>query len=156
MVGLIGEGRDQPLGLRDIGKPGSVTTMINEMYKKKTGTISTTRGAGDAGAVHAGGSHQPGRIDGTGKDPGSAEGDRSQAEPADDGLSRREIRREGQQQPGLDALLIQIQGDRYVAVWPRRTAGGAAGASLQGLVRACTDLNFEGGLRLILCRTDLP
>src|SRR4051794_27778047 len=81
----------------DIGKPGSTTYQINEMYKKKTGNDLDDTSARHAGLSRSCRCDQPGGLDRSDQDPGRAQGDRPQAEPAPHGLQGRQVRREGQQ-----------------------------------------------------------
>ena len=77
----------------DIGKPGSTTYKINEMYKAKTGRDLDDTSARNmqsffalADAINRAGSTEPEKI----RDALSQ--DRSQARAADDGLQRRKVR----------------------------------------------------------------
>ena len=61
-----------------VGKPGSVPTLFNELYKKKTGgdELDDVVGARPAGLPGAGRRDQPRRLDRSRQDPGGAEGHR--------------------------------------------------------------------------------
>jgi branched-chain amino acid transport system substrate-binding protein len=106
----------------DIGKPGSVTYLINEMYKKKRGVdLDDTAGRAMQGlftlaeAINRAGSTEPARIQAALK--------ATDLKPNQLMMGYRGVKFDEKGNNSLaDALLIQIQGDKYVAVWPAAAA----------------------------------
>ena len=106
----------------DIGKPGSTTYLVNEMYKKKRGTdLDDTAGRAMQGvlvladAINRAGSTEPAKIQAALK--------ATDLKPNQLMMGYRGVKFDAKGNNILaDALLIQIQGDRYVAVWPDKSA----------------------------------
>ena len=106
----------------DIGKPGSVTYLINEMYKKKRGVdLDDTAGRAMQGmlvlaeAINRAGSTEPVKIQAALK--------ATDLKPNQLMMGYRGVKFDEKGNNSLaDALLIQVQGDRYVAVWPGKAA----------------------------------
>lgn len=106
----------------DVGKPGSVTYLINEMYKKKRGVEmddSTGRAMQGlfviADAINRAGSTEPAKI--------QAALRATDLKPNQLMMGYRGVKFDEKGQNTLaSAMLIQIQGDRYVAVWPTASA----------------------------------
>jgi branched-chain amino acid transport system substrate-binding protein len=111
----------------DIGKPGSVTYLVNDMYKKKTGNdLDDTAGRAMQGffvlveAINRAGSIDPAKI--------QAALTATDLKPNQLMMGYRGVKFDEKGNNVLaSALLIQIQGDKYVAVWPKANAS----ASLQ-------------------------
>jgi len=79
----------------DVGKPGSNTYKINELFKAKYGRdLDDTSARWMQGFLVLADAIQPRRLDRAGEDPSGAARDRSQARTAHDRLSRRQIRRD--------------------------------------------------------------
>ncbi|MEO6269398.1 MAG: ABC transporter substrate-binding protein [Lautropia sp.] len=106
----------------NIGKPGSVTFLINEMYKKKRGVdLDDTAGRAMQGmftlaeAINRAGSTEPAKIQAALK--------ATDLKPNQLMMGYRGVKFDEKGNNSLaDALLIQIQGERYVAVWPGSAA----------------------------------
>ena len=106
----------------DIGKPGSVTYLINEMYKKKRGVdLDDTAGRAMQGllvladAINRAGSTEPAKIQAALK--------ATDLKPNQLMMGFRGVKFDEKGNNTLAAaLLIQIQGNRYVAVWPKASA----------------------------------
>ena len=106
----------------DIGKPGSVTYLINEMYKKKRGVdLDDTAGRAMQGvlvlaeAINRAGSTEPAKIQAALK--------ATDLKPNQLMMGYRGVKFDAKGNNSLaDALLIQVQGDHYVAVWPDKAA----------------------------------
>lgn len=106
----------------DIGKPGSVTDKINEMYKKRTGyDLDDTAGRAMQGfftlveAINRAGSTDPEKIQAALK--------ATDLKPNQLMMGYRGVKFDEKGNNIMAAaLLIQIQGDKYVAVWPKATA----------------------------------
>lgn len=106
----------------DIGKPGSVTYLINEMYKKKRGVdLDDTAGRAMQGfltladAINRAGSTEPAKI--------QAALRATDLKPDQLMMGYKGVKFDAKGNNELAAaLLIQIQGDHYVAVWPKETA----------------------------------
>jgi branched-chain amino acid transport system substrate-binding protein len=106
----------------DIGKPGSVTYLVNEMYKKKTGNdLDDTAGRAMQGvlvlgeAINRAGSTDPAKI--------QAALRATDLKPNQLMMGYRGVKFDEKGNNSLAAaLLIQVQGDKYVAVWPEASA----------------------------------
>lgn len=106
----------------DPGKPGSVTDKINQMYKARTGNdLDDTSGRAMQGyftlveAINRAGSTEPARIQAALK--------ATDLKPNQLMMSYKGVKFDEKGQNVLAAaLLIQIQGDGYKAVWPAETA----------------------------------
>jgi branched-chain amino acid transport system substrate-binding protein len=106
----------------DIGKPGSVTYLINQMYKKKRGVdLDDTAGRAMQGlfvlaeAINRAGSTEPAKI--------QAALRATDLKPNQLMMGFRGVKFDEKGNNTLAAaLLIQIQGDHYVAVWPSASA----------------------------------
>jgi branched-chain amino acid transport system substrate-binding protein len=106
----------------DIGKPGSVTYLINQMYKKKRGVdLDDTAGRAMQGllvladAINRAGSTEPAKIQAALK--------ATDLKPNQLMMGFRGVKFDEKGNNALAAaLLIQIQGDHYVAVWPSASA----------------------------------
>jgi branched-chain amino acid transport system substrate-binding protein len=106
----------------DIGKPGSVTFLINEMYKKTTGNdLDDTAGRAMQGflvlleAINRAGSTDPAKIQAALK--------ATDLKPNQLMMGYRGVKFDEKGNNTLAAaLLIQVQGDKYVAAWPKATA----------------------------------
>ena len=106
----------------DIGKPGSVTYLINQMYKKKRGVdLDDTAGRAMqalfvlAEAINRAGSTDPAKIQAALK--------ATDLKPNQLMMGFRGVKFDEKGNNALAAaLLIQIQGDHYVAVWPSASA----------------------------------
>ena len=106
----------------DAGKPGSATYLINEMYKKKTGNnLDDTAGRAMQGflvladAINRAGSTEPAKIQAALK--------ATDLKPEQLMMGYKGVKFDAKGQNVLAAaLLIQIQGDKYVAVWPKASA----------------------------------
>ena len=106
----------------DIGKPGSTTSLINEMYKKKRGVdLDDTAGRAMQGllvlaeAINRAGSTEPAKI--------QAALRATDLKPNQLMMGYRGVKFDEKGNNTLAAaLLIQIQGDKYVAVWPSASA----------------------------------
>ena len=106
----------------DIGKPGSVTDKINEMYKKRTGyDLDDTAGRAMQGfftlveAINRAGSTDPEKIQAALK--------ATDLKPNQLMMGYKGVKFDEKGNNIMAAaLLIQIQGDKYVAVWPKATA----------------------------------
>jgi branched-chain amino acid transport system substrate-binding protein len=106
----------------DIGKPGSVTYQINEMYKKKTGNdLDDTAGRAMQGfftiveAINRAGSTEPAKI--------QAALRATDLKPNQLMMGYKGVKFDEKGNNILAAaLLIQVQGDRYVSVWPKASA----------------------------------
>ncbi|TDR87964.1 amino acid/amide ABC transporter substrate-binding protein (HAAT family) [Enterovirga rhinocerotis] len=106
----------------DIGKPGSPTFLINEMYKKKTGNdLDDTSGRVMQGflalaeAVNRAGSTEPAKLQAALK--------ATDLKPNQLMMGYKGIKFDAKGQNILaSAMLIQAQGDQYVAVWPKESA----------------------------------
>jgi len=106
----------------DVGKPGSVTDKINEMYKKRTGyDLDDTAGRAMQGfftlveAINRAGSTDPEKIQAALK--------ATDLKPNQLMMGYRGVKFDEKGNNIMAAaLLIQIQGDKYVAVWPKATA----------------------------------
>jgi len=102
----------------DIGKPGSVTYLVNEMFKKKTGNdLDDTAGRAMQGflvlleAINRAGSTDPAKIQEALK--------ATDLKPNQLMMGFRGVKFDDKGNNTLAAaLLIQVQGDKYVAVWP--------------------------------------
>ncbi len=111
----------------DIGKPGSATFLINEMFKKKTGgDLDDTSGRIMQGfltlvdAINRAGSTEPAKIQAALK--------ATDLKPNQLVMGYKGIKFDEKGQNILaSALLIQVQGDKYVSVWPK----GSANAELK-------------------------
>ena len=106
----------------DIGKPGSATYLINEMYKKKTGNdLDDTAGRAMQGflvlldAVNRAGSTDPAKIQ------AALKATDLKANQLMMGYQGVKFDEKGNNTLAA-ALLIQIQDDKYVAVWPKASA----------------------------------
>ncbi len=105
-----------------IGKPGSVTYLVNEMYKKKTGNdLDDTAGRAMQGffvlldAINRAGSTDPAKI--------QAALSSTDLKPNQLMMGYRGVKFDEKGNNVLAAaLLIQIQGSKYVAVWPKEAA----------------------------------
>jgi branched-chain amino acid transport system substrate-binding protein len=106
----------------DIGKPGSTTFRINEMYKKKTGNdLDDTSGRAMQGflvladAINRAGSTNPAKIQAALK--------ATDLKPNQLLMGYKGVKFDEKGNNTLAAaLLIQVQGDQYVAVWPKDSA----------------------------------
>jgi branched-chain amino acid transport system substrate-binding protein len=106
----------------DIGKPGSTTHRINEMYKKKTGNdLDDTAGRAMQGffvlldAIDRAGSTEPAKIQAALK--------ATDLKPNQLMMGYKGVRFDDKGNNTLaSALLIQVQGEAYVAVWPKESA----------------------------------
>jgi branched-chain amino acid transport system substrate-binding protein len=106
----------------DIGKPGSTTFLINEMYKKKTGyDLDDTAGRAMQGflvlleAINRAGSTEPAKIQAALK--------ATDLKPNQLMMGFKGVKFDDKGNNVLAAaLLIQVQGDKYVAVWPKESA----------------------------------
>ena len=106
----------------DIGKPGSVTDKINEMYKKRTGyDLDDTAGRAMQGfftlveAINRAGSTDPEKIQAALK--------ATDLKPNQLMMGYKGVKFDEKGNNIMAAaLLIQIQGDKYVAVWPKASA----------------------------------
>jgi branched-chain amino acid transport system substrate-binding protein len=106
----------------DIGKPGSTTFLINEMYKKKTGNdLDDTAGRAMQGffvlveAINRAGSTDPAKIQAALK--------ATDLKPNQLMMGYKGVKFDDKGNNTLaSALLIQVQGDAYVAVWPKESA----------------------------------
>jgi branched-chain amino acid transport system substrate-binding protein len=106
----------------DIGKPGSVTYQVNEMYKKKTGNdLDDTAGRAMQGfftivdAINRAGSTEPAKI--------QAALRATDLKPNQLMMGYKGVKFDEKGNNILAAaLLIQVQGDRYVSVWPKASA----------------------------------
>jgi branched-chain amino acid transport system substrate-binding protein len=106
----------------DIGQPGSVTDKINEMYKKKTGNdLDDTAGRAMQGfftlveAINRAGSTEPAKI--------QAALRATDLKPNQLMMGYKGVKFDEKGNNILAAaLLIQVQGDRYVSVWPKASA----------------------------------
>jgi branched-chain amino acid transport system substrate-binding protein len=106
----------------DIGKPGSTTFLINEMYKKKTGNdLDDTAGRAMQGffvlveAINRAGSTEPAKIQAALK--------ATDLKPNQLMMGYKGVKFDDKGNNTLaSALLIQVQGDAYVAVWPKESA----------------------------------
>ncbi len=106
----------------DPGKPGSVSYRINEMYRAKTGNdLDDTSGRAMQGfftlveAINRAGSTEPAKI--------QAALRATDLKPNQLMMGYRGVKFDEKGQNILAAaLLIQIQGDKYVAVWPAESA----------------------------------
>lgn len=106
----------------DIGKPGSATFLINEMYKKKTGNdLDDTSGRVMQGfltladAINRAGSTEPAKIQAALK--------ATDLKPNQIMMGYKGVKFDEKGQNILAAaVLIQAQGDQYVSVWPRDKA----------------------------------
>ena len=106
----------------DVGKPGSVTDKINEMYKERTGyDLDDTAGRAMQGfftlveAINRAGSTDPEKIQAALK--------ATDLKPNQLMMGYKGVKFDEKGNNIMAAaLLIQIQGDKYVAVWPKATA----------------------------------
>lgn len=106
----------------DVGKPDSVTYKVNEMYKKRTGyDLDDTAGRAMQGfftlieAINRAGSTDPAKIQAALK--------ATDLKPNQLMMGYRGVKFDEKGNNVLaSALLIQIQGDKYVAVWPKASA----------------------------------
>jgi branched-chain amino acid transport system substrate-binding protein len=106
----------------DIGKPGSTTFLINDMYKKKTGNdLDDTAGRAMQGffvlveAINRAGSTDPAKI--------QAALRATDLKPNQLMMGYKGVKFDDKGNNTLaSALLIQVQGDAYVAVWPKENA----------------------------------
>ena len=106
----------------DVGKPDSVTYKINEMYKKRTGyDLDDTAGRAMQGfftlieAINRAGSTDPAKIQAALK--------ATDLKPNQLMMGYKGVKFDEKGNNVLaSALLIQIQGDKYVAVWPKASA----------------------------------
>ena len=106
----------------DIGKPGSVTYLVNEMFKKKTGNdLDDTAGRAMQGmltladAINRAGSTDPAKIQEALK--------ATDLKPNQLMMGFRGVKFDEKGNNVLAAaLLIQVQDDKYVAVWPKAQA----------------------------------
>jgi branched-chain amino acid transport system substrate-binding protein len=106
----------------DIGKPGSTTFLINEMYKKKTGNdLDDTSGRAMQGffvlvdAINRAGSTDPAKVQAALK--------ATDLKPNQLMMGYKGVKFDEKGNNTLaSALLIQVQGDSYVAVWPKENA----------------------------------
>ena len=106
----------------DIGKPGSTTFLINEMYKKKTGNdLDDTAGRAMQGffvlveAINRAGTTDPAKIQAALK--------ATDLKPTQLMMGYKGVKFDDKGNNTLaSALLIQVQGDAYVAVWPKESA----------------------------------
>jgi branched-chain amino acid transport system substrate-binding protein len=106
----------------DIGKPDSFTYKINEMYKKRTGyDLDDTAGRAMQGfftlieAINRAGSTDPAKIQAALK--------ATDLKPNQLMMGYKGVKFDEKGNNVLaSALLIQIQGDKYVAVWPKASA----------------------------------
>lgn len=106
----------------DVGKPGSVTHRVNEMYKKKTGNdLDDTAGRAMQGmlvlaeAINRAGSTEPAKIQ------AALKATDLKANQLMMGYRGVKFDEKGNNILAA-ALLIQVQGDNYVAVWPKASA----------------------------------
>ena len=106
----------------DIGKPGSVTYLVNQMYKARRGVdLDDTAGRAMQGfltladAINRAGSTEPAKI--------QAALRATDLKPNQIMMGYRGVKFDAKGNNELaSALLIQIQGDHYVAVWPKTSA----------------------------------
>lgn len=106
----------------DIGKPGSPSYLINEMFKKKTGNdMDDSSGRAMQGflvlvdAINRAGSTEPAKI--------QAALRATDLKPNQLMMGFKGVKFDEKGQNVLAAaLLIQAQGDKYVAVWPKESA----------------------------------
>jgi branched-chain amino acid transport system substrate-binding protein len=120
-VGAIAQGAINRSAF-DIGKPGSVTYLVNEMFKKKTGNdLDDTAGRAMQGAltladaIDRAGSTEPAKIQAALK--------AADLKPNQLMMGYRGVKFDEKGNNTLAAaLLIQVQGDKYVAVWPKASA----------------------------------
>ena len=107
----------------DIGKPGSTTAKINEMYKAKTGRdLDDTSGAQHAGAswcwptrINRAGSTEPAKIQAALK--------ATDLKPEQLMMGYRGVKFDETGQNILaSTYLIQLQGKDYELVWPEKAA----------------------------------
>jgi len=106
----------------NVGQPGSVTYRINEIYKKKTGNdLDDTSGRAMEGffvlvdAINRAGSTEPAKIQAALRE--------TNLKPNQLMMGYRGVKFDNKGNNVLaSALLIQIQGDKYVAVWPKTAA----------------------------------
>jgi branched-chain amino acid transport system substrate-binding protein len=106
----------------DIGKPGSTTFLINEMYKKKTGNdLDDTAGRAMQGffvlveAINRAGTTDPAKIQAALK--------ATDLKPNQLMMGYKGVKFDDKGNNTLaSALLIQVQGNAYVAVWPKENA----------------------------------
>ena len=106
----------------DIGKPGSTTYLVNEMFKKKTGNdLDDTAGRAMQGvftladAINRAGSTDPAKIQAALK--------ATDLKSNQLMMGYRGVKFDEKGNNTLAAaLLIQVQGDKYVAVWPKASA----------------------------------
>jgi branched-chain amino acid transport system substrate-binding protein len=106
----------------DIGKPGSITAHVNEMYKAKTGRdLDDTSGRNMQGflvlaeAINRAGSTDPAKI--------QKALQQTDLKPAQLMMGYRGVKFDQTGQNILAATyLIQLQGNDYVAVWPDTVA----------------------------------
>src|SRR3954447_196533 len=106
----------------DIGKPGSTTFRINEMYKKKTGNdLDDTSGRAMQGffvlveAIDRAGTTDPAKIQAALK--------ATDLKPNQLMMGYKGVKFDDKGNNTLaSALLIQVQGNAYVAVWPKENA----------------------------------
>jgi branched-chain amino acid transport system substrate-binding protein len=106
----------------DIGKPGSTTYLVNEMFKKKTGNdLDDTAGRAMQGvftladAINRAGSTDPAKIQ------AALKATDLKANQLMMGYRGVKFDEKGNNTLAA-ALLIQVQGDKYVAVWPKASA----------------------------------
>jgi branched-chain amino acid transport system substrate-binding protein len=106
----------------DIGKPGSVTELVNAMYKRKTGNdLDDTAGRAMQGffvlvdAINRAGSTEPAKI--------QAALRATDLKPNQLMMGYRGVKFDEKGNNVMaSALLIQIQGEKYIAVWPKASA----------------------------------
>jgi branched-chain amino acid transport system substrate-binding protein len=116
----------------DVGKPGSATAHINELYKKKTGRdLDDTSGRNMQGflvladAINRAGSTDPAKIQKALQE--------TDLKPAQLMMGYRGVRFDEHGQNILAATyLIQLQGSDYVAVWPDQAARAKLGWPMKG------------------------
>jgi branched-chain amino acid transport system substrate-binding protein len=106
----------------DIGKPGSVSYLVNEMFKQKTGNdLDDTAGRAMQGAltlveaINRAGSTEPAKIQ------AALQATDLKANQLMMGYRGVKFDQKGNNTLAA-ALLIQVQGDKYVAVWPKASA----------------------------------
>src|SRR3954454_18036643 len=105
----------------DIGKPGSTTFLINEMYKKKTGNdLDDTAGRAMQGflvlvdAINRAGSTDPAKIQAALK--------ATDLKPNQLLMGYKGVKFDEKGNNTLASALLQVQGDGYVPVWPKESA----------------------------------
>jgi len=116
----------------DIGKPGSVTYIINELYKKKTGRDLDDTSGRDmqaffvlADAINRAGSTDPAKI--------QQALQQTDLKPAQLMMGYRGVKFDATgQNTEAATYLIQLQGKEYKAVWPAKDATAAIEWPMKG------------------------